>query len=304
MGVMDIRCWKCNLIDDNCSLVELEVADGLHSFDAITMVSPGGAYTTFRTYDHHKALRLRDHLERLKLTTQLAGKPLSIDQNLIRMYLRQIVDQFPKNLELRIRIVLDLFEKPWEIYFMSEHLRTPGREEYQNGVKLITCTLQRANPKAKLTQSIPRAEEIRAGLSEDVHEALMVDDDGYILEGLTCNFFAVKGGELWTNEESVLSGITRSLVLDEAVRIELPVNFRSITITEVPILEEAFITSSSRGILPVKQIDEVLIGYVKPVSLNKPVCPGQSVCPGQPGPITRRLMVCLEDRIRKEVLEI
>ena len=132
----------------------------------------------------------------------------------------------------------------------------------------------------------------------------MVDEAGRILEGLTSNFFAVKGNEIWTNEESVLSGITRSLVLDEAVRNELPVNFRSITITEIPILEEAFITSSSRGILPVKQIDEVLIGYGKLVSLDKPVCPGQSVCPGQPGPITKRLMDCLEDRIRNELLEI
>jgi branched-chain amino acid aminotransferase len=80
--------------------------------------------------------------------------------------------------------------------------------------------------------------------------------------------------------------------LDEAVRIELPVNFRSITITEIPNLGEAFITSSSRGILPVKQIDRILIGSGKPV------------CSGQPGPITVRLMDCLADRIRNELQEI
>ena len=126
----------------------------------------------------------------------------------------------------------------------------------------------------------------------------MVDEAGRILEGLTSNFFAVKGGELWTNEEGVLSGITRSLVLDEAVRIELPVNYKSIMITEIPILEEAFITSSSRGILPVKQIDDVYIGS------GQPAGPGKPACPCQPGPITKRLVDCLEDRIRNEVEEI
>jgi branched-chain amino acid aminotransferase len=283
---MDIRCWKCILSDDNYGLVEFDVAEGFDSFDAITMDNPGGAYTTFRTYDHYKVLRLDEHLGRLKQTAHLAGQLIIFDQSLIYMYLRLIVEQYPQNLELRIRIVLDLFEKPGEIYIMAEILKTPLPEAYRSGVRVTTCKLHRNNPKAKLTASIPVADKIRRQLPTGVEEALMVDEASRILEGLTSNFFAVKGGELWTNEEKVLSGITRSLVLDETVRIELPVNFNSITITEIPDLEEAFITSSSRGILPVKQIDRILIGS------------------GNPGPITVRLMNCLEDRIRDSLLEI
>jgi branched-chain amino acid aminotransferase len=169
---------------------------------------------------------------------------------------------------------------------MVELLTTPPPGSYHSGVRVITCQLQRDNPKAKLTASIPVADKIRGQLPTGVEEALMVDEAGRILEGLTSNFFAVKGDIIWTNEEGVLSGITRSLVLDEAVRIELPVNFRSIKITEIPDLEEAFITSSSRGILPVKQIDRILIRN------------------GNPGSITVRLMDCLEDRIRNELHEI
>jgi len=183
-------------------------------------------------------------------------------------------------------VVLDLEVALGEIYLMVELLKTPPPGAYHSGVRVITCRLQRDNPKAKLTTSIPVTDKIRGQLPPGVEEALMVDEAGRILEGLTSNFFAVKGGELWTNEESVLSGITRSLVLDEAVRIELPVFFISITNTEIPNLEETFITSSSRGILPIKKIDRTLIGN------------------GKSGPITKRLMDCLEDRIRNELLEI
>ena len=248
--------------------------------------SPDGAYTTFRTYDHNKVIRLDDHLGRLEETARLAHKPVALERLRLREALRNVIDEYPGDMDLRIRVVLDLEDFVGNVYLMAEILKTPPPDAYHSGMQVITCQLQRDNPKAKLTASIPIADKIRGQLPTGVEEALMVDEADRTLEGLTSNFFAVKGEELWTNEEGVLSGITRALVLDEAVRIELPVNFRSITITEIPDLEEAFITSSSRGILPVNQIDWILIGS------------------GRPGPITKRLMDCLEDRIRNELLEI
>ncbi len=283
---MDILAWKAEFRESKYELIKIEIPVGWDTLDAVTTHLPGGAYTTFRTYDHNKVIRLDDHLGRLEETARLAHKPVTLERLRLREALRNVIDEYPGKMDLRIRVVLDLEDFVGEIYIMAEILKTPPPDAYHSGVRVITCQLQRDNPKAKLTASIPVADKIRGQLPTGVEEALMVDDAGRILEGLTSNFFAVKGDEIWTNEEGVLSGITRSLVLDEAVRIELPVNFRSITITEIPDLEEAFITSSSRGILPVKQIDRILIGS------------------GQPGPITKRLMDCLEDRIRNELLEI
>jgi branched-chain amino acid aminotransferase len=283
---MDILAWKAKYRESKFELIKFDIPVGWDTLDAITTHLPGGAYTTFRTYDHNKVIRLDDHLERLEETARLAHKPVALERLRLQEALRNVIDEYPGDMDLRIRVVLDLEDFVGEIYIMAELLKTPPSGAYHSGVRVITCQLQRDNPKAKLTASIPVADKIRGKLPTGAEEALMVDEAGRILEGLTSNFFAVKGGELWTNEEGVLSGITRSLVLDEAVRIELPVNFRSITITEIPDLEEAFITSSSRGILPVKQIDRILIG------------------PGRPGPITVRLMDCLKDRIRNELLEI
>lgn len=64
------------------------------------------------------------------------------------------------------------------------------------------------------------------------------------------------------------------------------INYTSVTINELPVIEEAFITSSSRAILPVIRIDDQVIGV------------------GKPGLITHRLMGCLEDRIRREIMPI
>jgi len=275
---MDILAWKAEFRESNYELTRIEIPVGWDTLDAVTTHLPGGAYTTFRTYDHNKVIRLDDHLGRLEETARLANKSVTLERLRLREALRNVIDEYPGKKDLRIRVVLDLEFALGEIYLMIELLKTLPPDAYDAGVRVITCQLQRDNPKAKLTASIPVADKIRGQLPIGVEEALMVDDDGCILEGLTSNFFAVKGDEIWTNEESVLSGITRLLVLDEAVRIELPVNFRSITITEIPDLEEAFITSSSRGILPIMQIDRILIGS------------------GQPGPITKRLMNCLEDR--------
>jgi branched-chain amino acid aminotransferase len=249
LTIMDILAWKAEYRESKYELTRIEIPVGWDTLDAVTTHLPGGAYTTFRTYDHNKVIRLDDHLGRLEETARLAHKPVTLERLRLREALCNVIDEYPGIKDLRIRVVLDLEVALGEIYLMVELLKTPPPDAYDSGVRVITCQLQRDNPKAKLTASIPVADKIRGQLPTGVEEALMVNDDGCILEGLTSNFFAVKGGEIWTNEERVLSGITRLLVLDEAVRIELPVNFRSITITEIPDLEEAFITSSSRGII-------------------------------------------------------
>jgi len=280
---MKIRVWQTKIGQDPQDLFELDYPQNLNSFDAVMMAIPGGAYTTFRTYDHDKAIRFEEHLRRLEESARLAGAAVQFDPDLVRGYVRQIIGQYPSNQELRILVVIDLNENPGDIYYMSEYLNTPSKDAYRNGVKLITCNMRRQNPKAKLTRSIPLREEIRSGFAEDVHEALMVDREGKILEGLTSNFFALKGGELWTNAGSVLLGITRSLVIDTVKDAGLKMNFESVNTVELPQIKEAFITSASRAILPVVQIDNQRIGD------------------GTPGVITRRLMGALEKRIQLEI---
>src|SRR6266581_4375547 len=85
-----------------------------------------------------------------------------------------------------------------------------------------TRALRRENPHAKDTRFIATASGAYAKLPQGVNEGLLVATDESLLEGLSSNFFAVRDGVLHTEEDRVLLGVTRALVLEVAQGI-LPV---------------------------------------------------------------------------------
>lgn len=277
--MQDILVWTI----DRGALHAVQLSPPPKTLDQASELLPGGAYTTFRTYQRTNAVRLDDHLSRLEETAGLAGQAVSIDRAGLRQALRQAIRQAPDWPELRLRLTIDLQGQVGWVYVLAAALEIPSPEAYQQGVKVITTPLQRSNPKAKLTGSIQRAEQVRSQMAPGVHEALMLGGDGRILEGLSSNFFAVKSGEVWTAEDGVLSGITRALVLQEIKRAGIPLRLSPVTIDELPFLNETFITSSSRAVLPVRQVDDLVIGG------------------GSPGPLTQGIACLYKERISVEL---
>jgi branched-chain amino acid aminotransferase len=141
-------------------------------------------------------------------------------------------------------------------------------------------------PKAKLTRFIARANEVRHTMPRNVNEAILVNPQNELLEGLSSNFFAVKAGQLYTADEGVLAGVTRAFAIQAAESLKIPVNYSPIKMSEIVIIDEAFITSSSRGILPLRKIDQRVIGI------------------STPGPRTRSLMAAFEALISERIQEI
>ncbi|MGF1507742.1 MAG: aminotransferase class IV, partial [Anaerolineae bacterium] len=78
---------------------------------------------------------------------------------------------------------------------------------------------------------------------------------GHILEGLSSNLYAVLGGTLHTADDGVLAGVARSILLDVAAEV-LPVQMEPVTTGDIPRLEAAMLTSSSRGVVPIRAIGE------------------------------------------------
>jgi branched-chain amino acid aminotransferase len=183
-------------------------------------------------------------------------------------------------------VTIDLEQQHGTMYIAVEDLKTPSPEDYIHGVRVVTCNLRRDNPKAKLTSFIAQADKVRQEFNSDIHEALIVDEDGFILEGLSRNFFGIRKGVLYTAKDVVLSGITRALVLDEALKDGINVEFSPIHLNEISLLDGAFLTSASRGVLPIHSINNHVIGD------------------GKPDRITRRLSYLYEQRICQEVEEI
>ncbi len=255
------------------------------TLDEATRQLPAGAYTTFRTFGRTRVLRLEEHFARLEETARLAGREPAIDRARIRSALRQVIAE-SEHPELRCRVILDLSVATGTLYLLAESLRVPTEGDYQRGVRAVTRWLHRDNPKAKLTGFIESSAAVRRQLPIGVNEALMVGEDSRVLEGLSSNFFAVLDGMVWTAEEGVLSGITRSVVLDLIRMDGSPLKLEGIPVDRLSEVREAFITSASRAVLPVTVID------------------GRPVGSGVPEKTTRRLMAAYSARIESELTEL
>jgi branched-chain amino acid aminotransferase len=218
----------------------------------------------------------------LEETARLAGFSIEINRAITREQINQIlrVTDFP---ESRLRLTVDLQKIIGQIYLSIEPLITPPDCEYKMGVRTITQEMHRENPKAKLTNFIKTAYSIRKNMDTAINEVLMINAEGQILEGLSSNFFAVIKGEIWTADSGVLSGITRALTLEEAKRVGVTVNLIPPSMERHNEFQEAFITSTSRDVLPVVQIDQFKIAN------------------GLPGPISQNLLNQYRARVAAEV---
>ncbi|MEQ9488124.1 MAG: aminotransferase class IV [Alphaproteobacteria bacterium] len=92
-------------------------------------------------------------------------------------------------------------------------------------------------------------------------EALMLDPHGFVATCNSTHFFIVRGGELWTSTgRYCLKGITRDAMLRLAGKAGLEPREKDFSLTEVYSADEAFLTGTFAGLLPVGKIDGRVIG--------------------------------------------
>jgi len=257
-GLGKIITWQL----ENNGSIEL-LSPEAASLDDVTRQLPPGVYTTFRTYHKTKVLHLEEHFNRLEESATLLGKRIQISRPVIRESIRAAI-LLQHDQPHRIRINVDLQDKPGRLYIILEPLVVLPSKAYRDGVQVIFSHLHRENPTAKSTAFVQKADEERKRLLDGVNEAIMVEPDGNILEGLSSNFFGIQKNALFTAEEGVLKGITRSQVLRCAESAGIQVVKKPVNVKDLPLLTEAFITSASRGVLPVVQIETTRIGNGKP----------------------------------------
>jgi len=246
---------------------------------------PLGVYTSLRTFKHNQFLHLADHLDRLEGSLALLGWAYRPDRQRLRRALHQVCSAYPgHDARVRIDVLAREIASPAGAYRELIGLfpfKPPPDQLYETGVRVaIAHRLSRANPKVKQAQF---AQERRPFLAQHpgAYECLLLDDDGSILEGTTSNFYAVKDGILWTAGEGVLEGIARKIALKVAQESGVPVRLEAVHIDEVGQLDECALSSSSRAIVPIVEID------------------GRTVAGGRPGPITRRLLAAYNDHVAR-----
>ncbi len=158
-------------------------------------------------------------------------------------------------------------------------LHLPPPELYRDGCAValvgVRRNLRRAvDPAVKsgnyLNNILALAEAKRGG----AHEAIMCNAEGHVVEGSTSNVFVVKGGVVRTPvlEDGLLDGITRGRVIELCAAAGFPVEETHLLPGDLGGADEAFLTSSIRGVLPITRVDGAPVGS------------------GRPGPVTRELM--------------
>lgn len=91
-------------------------------------------------------------------------------------------------------------------------------------------------------------------MAPDVNEILLLDEEGRVLEGTQTNFFAIVGGVVYTAGDGVLEGSIRKMVLEECAQAGIPLVLTPPNATEMDRWEEAFISSTSRLVLPIDEV--------------------------------------------------
>lgn len=220
---------------------------------------PEGVYTITRTFNRDHVLMLDEHLDRLEESARLEDIPLQLDRAALRAVLRTLIEQ-SGYAESRFRITVPRAQ-PDHIYLSVEPFKPIPPEVIQQGVRVVTVPLVRHKPAAKRTAWL--TERKSAALPEGAYEGVLVSPEGFLLEGMSSNFYAVMDGELRTAGEGVLSGIVRRAILELAPNY-LPVRLEPVHKGELWAIEEAFLTSASRGVVPIVIIDGQIIANGKP----------------------------------------
>ncbi len=173
------------------------------------------------------------------------------------------------------------------VVIIAEH-KTPLRATAEQGIRLFTVHVRRGAPDvldpklnshSKLNCILACIQATKAGFDE----ALMLDPHGFVATCNSTHFFVVRGGEVWTSTgRYCLAGITRGNVIALCRENGIALFEKDFSLTEVYGAEEAFVTGTFAGVVPVVEID------------------GRTVGDGVRGPVTSRLQQLYRALLERE----
>jgi len=225
-----------------------------------------GVYESIRTYNK-KLFRYKDHLDRLKKSL----KEIRIDFNDFNSIENIIYDLTKKNnIGTEALIYLQITrgsvfprthsfpkEKISPTVFISVQELKENQEERLNGVKVILQEdLRWLRCDIKSTSLLPVVLASQKAIEAGAVEAILVRDWN-ITEGTHTNFFAVRDETVYTAPKSklILEGITRKVVFEFCEKFKINYREEFINKDDLKNFNEFFITSTTKEITPVVEID-------------------------------------------------
>ncbi|MFM5894408.1 MAG: aminotransferase class IV [Novosphingobium sp.] len=211
-----------------------------------------------RLYEGAKAILMDIGLTRAELTARLDAL---IDANGMRgeagVHIRLMVTRGIRSTPYQDpRVVVS----PATIVIIPEY-KQPLPEVVERGITLFTVHVRRGDPAvqdpklnshSKLNCITACIQATQAG----ANEGLMLDPHGFVATCNSTHFFIVRKGEVWTSSgDYCLAGITRANVIRVCREAGIPVFEKNFSLTEAHGADEAFVTGTFAGVVPVTEID-------------------------------------------------
>ncbi len=245
-----------------------------------------GIYQALRTVGQTPFM-FAQHMARFRSSARAMTLTIpATDTEIAEIIKKLIAHNIPSNQEARIKLVLTGGESlggielgPTPTFYVLVDVFSPlPVEVYEKGCSLIMHECQRAFAENKTT-NYAQAVMLQAERKKADALEILYTSHGLVLECSMSNIFFVKNGSVITPKQNILEGVTRSLVIELAKK-EFPFAERDIPIEEIFSADEAYITATFKNIVPVVEIG------------------GKKIGSGVPGPVTRRLMDLLDERLR------
>lgn len=205
-------------------------------------------------------LFLEKHIQRLNSSAELLNKKIPYsysDFNKFILELIKVNQIFIGNIKITLEYDQNSAINQTNIGFIPHSY--PTKEEYSQGVKVVSSVDYRKNPNAKVQNNDQRSKFNALMKKENAYEVLLVHPEGYVTEGSRSNIFFIYQNTIITApDKDVLAGITRDLVIQLIKQNNYPLLLEPVTFGDMGKMEAAFITGTSPKVLPVRSIDTAI----------------------------------------------
>ena len=178
------------------------------------------------------------------------------------------------------------FARSPRLFIIASKISLYPKEHYDNGLAIVTVPTRRIGP-AALPPTIKSLNYLNNILGKieakqfGALEAIMLNDQGFVAECTADNVFIVHKGEIITPAASqgALKGVTRGAIIDIAQELKVPVRESNMTRYDIWCADECFLTGTGAEVIPVSKLD------------------GRQIGTGKPGPITKRVIAGLPEKV-------
>jgi branched-chain amino acid aminotransferase len=251
-----------------------------------------GVYETLRTYNGEPFLFER-HMRRLRKSAGMLALPVPLTDTEIDARFRETMkaaglgDAPEREAYIRILVTRGIGELTYDpaatptpsIVVIVKPNVDPPREAFERGVKVSLVSIVRnhpatVNPLIKSNSLLNNALAMQEALRHGAFEGVMRNHKGELAECTQSNLFIVKDGAALTPpvDAGLLPGITREFLFEIGATAGIPVREAVLKDEDLLNADESFLTSTTRELVPIVQVDDRKIGT------------------GTPGPITRGLL--------------